>query len=198
MDSEQSPAVALLCPGPSLLRVWKDAFFAEYQVVIAINSAGHKFRNHWTAAVDRHIIAPFLDEKVPLPKIGFLTNNAWGKKLKDKFGVRYINPGPYSGEDIDLRNRHITGSDRCGYTMPNALWFANLTGLEIHVYGFDCAVGKECIGGFHGDRKPHRWLKELVWLKGYWHQGIIVNSDIRNEVLNWLNDGNRDITNPPE
>jgi hypothetical protein len=37
----------------------------------------------------------------------------------------------------------------------------------------------------------------LKWIKEYWHPDIIVNSDIRPEILDWLNDGNTKITHPP-
>lgn len=195
----QTKAVALLCPGPSLKRLWNEDLFEEYHEVVAVNSAGHLYRSHWVAGVDRHIILPFIERKLPLPKLGFLTHKSWIMQLKKIEGMTFHLCGPYFGDDIRKEMEREMKTNRCGYTMPNALWFcrSRYHDCAIHIYGFDCAIGQPDAGNTTGDRKWLRFDNELKWLKEYWHPDIIVNSDIPPEILKWLSDGNRRVTSAP-
>jgi hypothetical protein len=193
-------SVALLCPGPSLGILWNEDLFQDYDEVVAVNSAGHIYRHHWICGVDRHIILPFLEEKLELPIRGFLTHKSWiqniRKKLPDK---ECALPGPYCGDYIRPEMVREMKTNRCGYTMPNAVWFCrdNYPDSNIHVYGFDCAIGAPDIGKTHGDRKWLRFDRELKWLKEYWHEDFLVNSNLPMSILKWLNDGNTEITSAP-
>lgn len=195
----QCSTVAILCPGPSLKTLWNEKLFEEYEEVVAVNTAGHVYRHHWLAAVDRHVILPFLDGKIPLPKLGFLTHKSWIARLKKYSELTFHLCGPYFGDDIRPECEKFFKTNRCGYTFPNALWFARsrYKTQSIHVYGFDCAIGKPDICNVTGDRKRNRFLLELNWIKEYWHKDIIVNSDIDPKILDWLNDGNKDFSDPP-
>lgn len=186
------PSIALLCPGPSLSRLWSDELFAEYDEVIAVNTAGHYFRCHWLAAVDRHVIDPFLKKEIRGPETGFITHRSW-QKLLTPLGYQIAFANPYFGQDIpDFLKRRMK-CDRCGYTMPNALnWIRHRAKYQkIHVYGFDCAVGEADIGNVTGDRSGPRFWRELNWIKAYWHPEIAVNSDIDPKILHWLNHGDQ-------
>ena len=193
-------SVALLCPGPSLKRLWSEDLFKEYKEVVAVNTAGHVFRHHWLCGVDRHIYQPFLDGQIPLPLLGFLTHKSWANQINKKFPEMIVHlPGPYFGDDIRPEVEKKMKTNRCGYTMPNALWFcrSRYKTEEIHVYGFDVAIGSPDICNVTGDRKWLRFDRELIWLKEYWHKDILVNSDLSPEILAWLNDGKLDLKPAP-
>jgi hypothetical protein len=131
--------------------------------------------------------------------MGFLTHKTWISRLEKIPNLTFHLPGPYFGDDIRPELEKEMKTNRCGYTMPNALWFcrSRYVTQSIHVYGFDCAIGEPDICNVTGDRKFNRFDTELKWIKEYWHPDIIVNSDIRPEILDWLNDGNTKITHPP-
>ena len=196
-----SSGVALLCPGPSLPRRWDDEMFAEYETVIAINSAGHRFKCHWLAAVDQHIMRPILEGKITPPLTGYITHTSWGKRIEDSIGGRVLRAKPYHekcGLSAGLQKK--LGNDRCGYTMPSALTVAlsfDDNRRQVHVYGFDCAVGKPCVGNMTGDRNHPRFIKELLWLKMFWQPWIEVNSDIDPKILEWLSNGSPLTIDPP-
>jgi hypothetical protein len=196
MDST-TDTVALLCPGPSLIERWRDAYFEDYYAVIAVNSAAHLYRCHWLAAVDGHVIQPIIEGKFEWPKVGALTNPGQGKKFRD-IGCSVIRPDPNQGKGTEHALHFFYPEKHCGYTFPNALWFALQFPGQIEIFGFDAALNQPCVGNMPGGRKADRWRKELVWVKAFWQADrISVNSELDPSILDWLNDGNPILTEPP-
>lgn len=194
-----NPAVALICPGPSLPSFWSEELAKDFELVVAVNVAGHFFSCDYLAAVDRHVMAPFYEKQKDPPRRGFITHRSWMQKLDPIFiGKEFIYPQPYHGVDVSDRIEREMKNNRCGYTMPNALHFLRgwAKTQEIHVFGFDCAIDQPDIAKGPGDRRHNRFRQELRWLKEYWHPSILVHSTIDPKILQWLCD--RDFsTDPP-
>ncbi len=60
---------AVLCPGPSLLRVWPSA--RQYDVVLAVNTAGKLMPSDWLCAGDKAFYRGLLGD-CPRPRQGIL------------------------------------------------------------------------------------------------------------------------------
>lgn len=197
------PAVALICPGPSLPDFWSEDLGREYDAVIAVNVAAHHFSCDYVGGVDRHIMLPIINGEFPAPRRGFLTHKTWINKIKTKPSLAMLEtvlPGPYHGKDVTKDMERQMKTDRCGYTMPNALHFTRgfAKTQEIHIFGFDAAIDQDDISGGPGDRKWNRWFNELRWLKEYWHKDLQVFSRIDPVLLTWLADGSKiDDDHPP-
>lgn len=135
--------IAILCPGPSLSRVYQRQ---EHDLVIAVNTAGWLYPCDYLAFQDLHIIEPFLLEEYQLPRIGCATNS-----------------------DMPIPSgctRHTFPSISSGYTLPRAMAFAaTLRPSEVHAYGFDCSFAKLDAAGQEGQHTRNRWLNELPWMR---------------------------------
>ena len=185
---------ALICPGPSLPDYWCDELGEEYDDVVAVNSAAHVFTCDYIATVDNHIVAPILHEHRHVPLKGFISHQTWLKQFKVLYpNHEMILLGPYHGTDVSPEMEKRMNSDKCGYTMPNALYFCatRVDYGDIHIFGFDAAMNQPDVVNGPGDRRWLRWYNELRWLKAYWHPAIKVFSTIDPEILVWLADGNR-------
>lgn len=163
---------ALLCPGPSLPRFWDDGLFDDYDCVIGINTAGHKYLVHWVAGADAHIIKPILDKRVPIPLCGLVTNPTYGVLAAKRHYLKWI-PQPlcqkeYVSESHSVASKALK-SVICAYTMPNALSVAirQAAGGPVDVYGFDCTHTVD-FSGQTGDHTRQRWRIELTWLRSVW------------------------------
>jgi hypothetical protein len=161
--------VAVLACGPSLPRYY-SGWDSACDLVVAVNTAGWLYPCDWLACSDRHIIGPVLAGEHPLPRVGFLTNKGWRDSVTAK-GVSFANLPIY-----DRRLGNLTpamtelaksqGMTECGYTFPNALWFAlhTLKATELHIYGFD-AVQSDDVAGVSGYHTPKRWQTEIPWVQ---------------------------------
>lgn len=181
--------VALLCPGPSLPEFWKEEKFEQYDLVVAVNGVARMFRCHWTCGTDK-LIAELIDGKTGLrPACGFVTNKRNGAAaLANGFAV--VNPDPYYGVNMPrgLAIPRENCPDRCGYTMPNALWFAlrEAQGGQVDVYGMDFAVNRDDCDGTKGAHTAVRFRIEAAWLRGWWKPSIRVFSTAKPGLLAYL------------
>jgi hypothetical protein len=173
--SSERMKVAVLACGPSLPRYYSGRDSA-CDLVVAVNTAGWLYPCDWLACSDRHIIGPVLAGEHPLPRVGFLTNKGWRDSVL-RSGLSFANLPLY-----DRRLGNLTpnmeslaksqGMTECGYTFPNALWFAAeqmnhvfpTEPRELHIYGFDCAESDD-VAGVKGYHTPKRWQTELPWVE---------------------------------
>ena len=181
--------VALLVPGPSLCDFWSESKFDEYETVVAVNGAAHLFRSHWFCGVDKGLVKASLDGSKRRPLCGFVTNRAWCAGAVH-IGLEGIQPDPYYGRNMPkgLAIPRTHSPDRCGYTFPNALWYALklATGEPIHVYGFDFAVMRDDADGTKGDHTASRFKTEAAWVRGWWVSSIVVYGRAKPELLQYL------------
>lgn len=183
--------VALLCPGPSLPRRWDDLLFDDYDSVIGINTAGHRYLVHWLAGSDQHIIKPVLDGTKPRPLVGLITNPTYGVQGVKRCGLKWI-PQPLADKQT-VRETHSLAATKlkavlCAYTMPNALSVAlrQAAGGTVDVYGFDCAESLD-FSGQRGDHTRNRWRIELVWLRSVWRpEQISIHADASQAVRDFV------------
>lgn len=182
--------VALLVPGPSLPSFWSEEKFAEYEEVVAVNGAAHRFRCHWAAGNDGKMMASVIDGKTPhRPLRGFVTKRSLCTSAKAR-GFEAVEPDPYFGRNMPpgLAIPRTHSPDRCGYSMVNALWFANrLAGSDVlDVYGFDFAVMADDFDGTKGDHSKLRFRIEAAWLRGWWKPGTRVFGQAKADLLAYL------------
>jgi hypothetical protein len=182
--------VAVLCPGPFLDDVWEDDMFDAFDLVIGVNTTAHNFRTHWMAGVDKQCIEPMIaGQTLHRPFNGLITNHGWAPKAQ-KAGFKTVFPEPYFGINVPKG----APSDRCGYTSPNAIWFARkqAQGGLVEVFGMDFAVGKLGHKGESGDHSAGRWKKESGWLRCYWQPTIVVSGRIDPRILAYIRSDRED------
>lgn len=165
--------VALLCPGLSLNVRWPDAIEADFDLIVAVNTAAWRFTCDWLVFSDRHIIAPMHEGAKHWPRVGVVTNG------------QHVVPETLRREKAPLgywESPHLTqamkalaqtqGYTECAWTFPSALIFAQLqagTDGEVHVFGFDATTDKMDAGGWAGGyHEPARWLREMPWIRLAW------------------------------
>lgn len=166
--------VALLCTGPSLPEVWADEFASEYDCVIALNTAAHRFTHHWLAGADKHVLMPMLRREpgINRPLCGVITNSAYGREAM-KQGLKWIKtPLQNPAETVKAFPISTAGKQGrvCAYTMPNALHIAyqQAAGGVVHIYGMDCSEHSLDFSGQKGDHTRNRWVQETSWLREMW------------------------------
>lgn len=180
--------IAVLACGPSLVRHFdtREAF----DLVIAVNTAGWLYRCDWQAFSDKMVIDPILSGEYECPRVGLLTNKGW-KHAAEKLGIRWASLPLY-----DWRLNNLTpemkqmaaqqGMTECGYTFPNALFFAKQLGAtEVHVFGMDCSA-KADVAGLDAYHTRKRWLTELPWTKQVWDERFIPRCEANGMILGWL------------
>lgn len=185
--------VALLCPGPSLPERWGEAphgRFAEYPLVIAVNTSIWHYRAHWLVAVDGHIFKKLWTlPGSSWPLIGCVTNDSRAREA-GKRNLKTMHP-PLHGKGWARNNLGITaprGSVQCAYTMPSALWFAlqQARGGSVDIYGMDYARVPNDFAGAKGDHSLSRWQREAGWLRAIWQPNITVYGRLSASVLAYL------------
>ena len=179
--------VAVLACGPSLVKHYdtREAF----DLVIAVNSAGWLYACDWMAFTDKHILA---GDHVR-PRAGYLTNKGWRTKV-EALGLRW-EPLPI----YDYRLKNLTpamaelcigqGMTECGFTFPNALFFAGKHGAtDLHVFGFDCSMTEEDVAGVKGYHTRKRWATELPWIREVLKpiERVTLRCDAADNVKRWV------------
>lgn len=181
-------SIAVLCPGPSLPRVWCDDFFGEYELVIAVNTAGWKFAHHWLFGFDRHVFTPVF-ERHPgtcLPLLGIRSNKVFADRAR-QLGWQSDFARMHYGVGVTPEMASRTGCDRMAFTFPNALDYALSKGQPVEVFGMDYTFDVQCIGGVKGDRSLIRFRKEALWLREIWQPDrITVHGDATPELLAYV------------
>lgn len=167
--------VAVLCPGPSLPRFWRDN--TGYAIVIGVNTAGWRYAVDWLAFSDRHV----LEGLTTMPRLGFITN-AGHDLPQDKLRLDLPLQGELEPELAALAARQDMTA--CAWTFPNALAVANqLAGdSEVHVFGFDCAEVPADFAGQEGEHGAMRWALELPWIRSQWRPTTKVFSDLPDRI----------------
>jgi len=183
--------IAVLACGPSLVKHYdtREAF----DLVIAVNSAGHLYSCDWLAFSDRHIIDPIVAGEYAWPRVGLLTNKGW-KSVAPALCLRF-EPLPI----YDYRLKNLTpamcelcigqGMTECGFTFPNALFFAGTKKPdELHVFGFDCAMTEEDVAGVKGYHTRKRWTTELPWIREVLKpiDRVVLRCDASDKVKRWV------------
>lgn len=182
--------IAVLGGGPSLIRHFNPVR-EHFDLVIAVNGAGWLFQSDWHAFSDRRNIEPILAGEVHWPRVGFLTNTGWKKDVARE-GIRW-EPLPI----YDWRLGNLTdsmkalalaqGMTECGFTFPNALFFAGkFNPREVHVFGFDCAMQECDVAGVPGYHTRKRWLTELPWIKEAMPKGAFLRCECHDLIKGWL------------
>jgi len=182
--------IALLAAGPSLPEVYCDEFMDDYELIVAVNTAGWKFTHHWLFAFDRQIFTPVFERKpgVCLPLVGVQTNKPHREEAV-RLGWRAEIPGPYYGLGLTAEQRARAGTERCIFTFPNALRFclSRFPRASLDIYGMDYAIGKPCVGGASGDRGEKRFRREALWVREFWEEErITVYGRAKRELLDFL------------
>lgn len=180
--------VAVLACGPSLLKHFNAR--EHFDLVIAVNTAGWLYACDWLAFSDKHIIDPVIAGEHPKPRVGLLTNSGWFTSAS-AMGLQWQTLPLY-----DYRLKNLTpemaglcieqGMTECGYTFPNALFFAKQNATEVHVFGFDCAMTVEDVAGVKGHHTRKRWLCELPWVKAVWDRRFVPRCDCHDLIKGWL------------
>ncbi len=169
--------IAVLASGPSLPAHWDPASAAQYDTVIAVNSANHIAESDWTVCMDVDIVDQHVLETIKRPKIGYVSTKRWKHDLGTT-GKQYREiPGRFVG---------------CHWSFPNALFFARSLQREkscqIDVYGFDCALDVPDCANLASNHSEKRFTMELIWIKPAWNLlPTRVFSDIKPEIVFWLN-----------
>lgn len=182
-------SIAVLCPGPSLPRVWCDDFFCEFDLVVAVNTAGWKFAHHWLCGFDRHVFTPVFERRPGhcLPLLGIRSNKVFAERAK-QLGWRGEYARMHYGVGVTPEMAARTGCDRMAFTFPNALDYAlSQSGQDVAVFGMDYTLDAACIGGVNGDRSLVRFRKEALWLREIWQPDRIqVSGDASPELLAYV------------
>lgn len=173
---------ALLCPGPSLPRVYCDDLFWDFDLVVGINTTAHKYRCHHLFCSDRHIVTPITEGRVKPPLISVITNKGlslacFRAKVK---------------ADLITRLKGAPPRPVCAYTMPNALKWCLERG-DVEIFGMDFSQSKRDFSGQKGVHDQKRWREEAAWLKQVWDAKKIlaVHGDLSQERREWF-EGKRD------
>lgn len=156
--------IAVLLPGPSLPEMWREAMFAFYECVIAVNDAAWLYQSHWIVGSDRHILQPVLDGEKRRPLIGALTNGAWGPRF-EAVGLRWVKPDTF-------KKGGPLGKEHTSYSMVaavhQALAWAGPQG-HVDLYGYDAAQAPSITGiDKHYSHKNARWRGEADKLRRIW------------------------------
>lgn len=186
--------VALLCTGPSLPQQWADEYFDEFELIIALNTAGHRYRHHYLCGADRHIMLPMLtaepEDKICRPFKGVITNSAYGRASM-KQHLEWIRLPLQNGDYNEQRWPALCKAMNtrvCAYSMPNALYVAlERAGNEpLHIFGMDCSQETLDFSGQKGDHSRNRWIQETAWLRVLWNPSTVVHGNASPEVLDYL------------
>lgn len=183
--------IAVLCPGPSLTKLWNVAKSADYEVIIGVNTAAWLFPVDWLAFTDTHIITPIRAGTYAPPLAGYITNKGQAT-APDRERILL----PLYHRDLDCLTPELRalasaqGMTECGYTFPNALHVAQqwAQGGPIDVYGFDCAMQRHDAAGQEGYHTRKRWLTELPWIKSQWSANVRALSYAHATIIAWLED----------
>ena len=181
--------IAVLCPGPSLTKLWNVGKMADYDLIVGVNTAAWLFPVDWLAFTDTHIIAPIRERKHAQPLVGYITNkgqNTSPARERVLLPLYHAGLGYLTPELKALAESQ--GMTECGYTFPNALHCAQkwADGGEIHVYGFDCAMQRLDAAGQEGYHTRKRWLTELPWIKSQWGANVLAVSYAHATILAWF------------
>jgi hypothetical protein len=164
--------VALLCPGPSLNDTWPRERESDYDLVVAVNTAGWRYTCDWLVFADRHIPERIRADGLHWPRIGAVTNGA--HSLPDGL-IRYPAPlGFRQSQWLTPAMRELAekqGYSECPWTFPSALVFAQHMARHgsVHVFGYDATTDKVDAGGWAGGyHNPPRWERETPWIRLAW------------------------------
>lgn len=186
--------VALLCPGPSLPLEWSDELFDEFECVVGVNTATHRFNVHWGFGVDAQVMRPILDKKVRQPLVGMVTNNGWGNSLYGR-GLSTRHPDMYAGRRCPQKPQEILGKAQCLWTMPNALLFAldQAGSGKVHIYGWDASPTPDFTRA-DGQHDPGRWIEEAIWLRSIWQPTIIAHGRASDQLRSFVSGSSDTLT----
>lgn len=168
---------ALLCPGPSLPTLWHDDLFFDFELVVGINTVGHRYRTHYSFGTDIHIVKKFLDKQCAMPDVAVVT----GPRMAQTCALK----------KVPVRRIVKIKGDRegivCPYTMPNALMFCLANVERVEVFGMDWSDTRNDFAGQKGDHTFHRWTREADWLKKVWKdERITVRGLISKDKLDYI------------
>jgi hypothetical protein len=169
--------VALLCPGPSIRETWSDAKFPEYDLVVAVNTAGWFYKCHWLAFADKGVGTPIFEGERPKPISGVLVASTAHIVRANRCGIgtRALRCETRPG----VHEPSLRGCHTCGFTMPNALKFA-LDACEkwddrnVDIYGMDWSQTNGVAVLASDDHSLKRWRREATWLRYFWQPRIQV------------------------
>lgn len=163
--------VAVLCPGPSLMRTWPAAV-RSYDVKIGINRAVLAVRCDWWSIMDRHVLANYSPDypiKFYIGK-GFQYQHSDAPKLE---GRERVDPEQFGEPFTTCRYMNDDGRViKCGawnsFSTTRAIVAAawHQRAAEIDIYGADM-MGVADYDGFTcpaDNRKAARWAKERAIL----------------------------------
>ncbi len=170
-------SVAVLCPGPSLMRTWPLAEIV-YDKVLTVNTAAKLVRGDWLCAGDKCFFRGLLGD-APRPRDGVLT---CPDSLTD---AREWSPRTQvdSWDAVSAIDLHRQRGRPINWTVQSALCLAKSLGaLRVDLYGCDGAAGGqvEDATGYRGeDRSAERWEREasdIEWTRSILAEfGIIVH-----------------------
>ena len=165
--------VAIVCPGPSLLRTWRPIGRPRYDRIIAVNYAINYVDDiDWLVGCDLPLFCGCGATnaiRARLPRVGLVTaSNVWEAITTGK-GSEYWNDNqPWDGsawarlqlvtwESLSLVNETAP----CNYSVVAALGFAlACPGVQVvDVYGADM-VARPGVDGIPGGRSDERWAAE--------------------------------------
>jgi hypothetical protein len=188
--------IAVMACGPSLVRHYPSR--EEFDVVVAVNTAGWLYQCDWLAFTDRHIIEPVNRGEYSAPLVGCLTNknNAIPSGCeRELLPIQNRNLKMLTQEMIELALTQ--GMTECAYTFPNALLWAGMKFKpdQLHVFGFDCAMTEADVAGVKGYHTRKRWIQELPWIRMVLRPFpcVILRCDAADDVKKWVlgkTDGN--------
>lgn len=178
--------VALLVPGDSIATSWSNTLGAQFDAVVAVNWCAHHFTCDWAVGMDHLIMSPILEGTVLRPSRGVVTRRAYAPGAL-RARLQHIDALPYLGKFEGRTFSRAAQRERCGYTMPNALWWCGKLGAtHLEVFGFDMSGSDGFKAQKRGSHNLGRWAREAAWLRGYWLPGTIVHGLIKPERLAYI------------
>lgn len=168
--------IAILTPGESLARVWRDDLASDYELVFAVNRAGLFFRCDYLAYVDA-IVHRSLD-RYHEPRRAYLS------ACSRSGGIGSPPTYPLRMWGSRLYGIHIRKTFPC--VLYEARDLAKSWGVGIDIYGLDMSSGV----GLGGDcaYPSDRWEQELCIMAIFWPTDCRVFGDISPDRLAWIHE----------
>jgi hypothetical protein len=153
--------VAIVCPGPSLPRVWRPWSADCYDLVVAVNRALLVVPDaDWLSAGDEVVFRRLLPGV--RPRIGVITMTATIPEVRDLpawRGLKWI-----GWKDVPLIEEHQRRGRPLAWSVQAALCLAAAKGAAaVDLYGADGIAGgqvEDCTGHPGDDRTLERWKRE--------------------------------------
>lgn len=153
--------VALLVNGPSLTTHWREPMALDFDLIVAMNTAGWVFPHDYAVVTDPQLVREVVDNGKMRPMLGMVCYEAHAQRLS-QCGIRWV-------EMIGIPKSKP-------YTFPKAIVFAlKQAGPAgtVELFGVDWTDSKTDVAGVSGDHNPKRWQQEAEVVRRVWDSRIV-------------------------